>query len=177
MTATADTGSVEELTVDELAARTGMTVRTVRFYATEGLLPPPVRRGRIGYYNAGHRMRLDLIRTLQEHGYTLAAIERVARLSAVNVTPAPEGPAIQVSAGSDALVIPLEGLIDVNAEKERLTKALAVSEKEAASLAGRLSNANFVERAKPEAVEKARADHAHHAAEAERIKAALERLG
>jgi valyl-tRNA synthetase len=106
-----------------------------------------------------------------------AAIERVARLSAVNVTPAPEGPAIQVSAGSDALVIPLEGLIDVNAEKERLTKALATSEKEAAALAGRLGNANFVERAKPEAVEKARADHAHHAAEAERIKAALERLG
>ena len=106
-----------------------------------------------------------------------AAIERVARLSAVNVTPAPEGPAIQVSAGSDALVIPLEGLIDVDAEKARLTKALAASEKEAASLAGRLGNPSFVERAKPEAVEKARADHAHHSAEAERLRAALERLG
>jgi valyl-tRNA synthetase len=106
-----------------------------------------------------------------------AAIERVARLSAVNVTPAPEGPAIQVSAGSDALVIPLEGLIDVAAERARLTKALAASEKEAASLAGRLANASFVERAKPEAVDKARADHAHHSAEAERLKAALERLG
>jgi valyl-tRNA synthetase len=106
-----------------------------------------------------------------------AAIERVARLSAVNVTPAPEGPAIQVSAGSDALVIPLEGLIDVGAEKARLTKALAASEKEAQALAGRLGNASFVERAKPEAVEKARADHAQHAAEAERLRAALERLG
>jgi valyl-tRNA synthetase len=106
-----------------------------------------------------------------------AAIERVARLSAVNVTPAPEGPAIQVSAGSDALVIPLEGLIDVAAEKARLTKALAISEKEAAALAGRLANASFVERAKPEAVDKARADHAHHSAEVERLKMALERLG
>ncbi|TCJ38144.1 valine--tRNA ligase [Parafrankia sp. BMG5.11] len=106
-----------------------------------------------------------------------SAIERVARLLAVNVTPAPEGPAIQVGAGSDALVIPLEGLIDVEAEKARLTKALAASEKEAASLAGRLGNASFVERAKPEAVEKARADHAHHSAEADRLKAALERLG
>lgn len=65
------------LTVDELAARTGTTVRTVRFYASEGLLPAPQRRGRIAYYDARHRMRLDLIRTLQEHGYTLAAIERV----------------------------------------------------------------------------------------------------
>ncbi len=67
----------EELTVDELAARSGMTVRTVRFYAAEGLLPPPVRRGRIAYYGPQHRMRLDLIRELQDHGYTLAAIERV----------------------------------------------------------------------------------------------------
>jgi len=106
-----------------------------------------------------------------------AAIERVARLSAVHVAPAPGGAAMQVGAGSDALVIPLEGLIDIEAEKARLAKALATSEKEAGSLAGRLSNASFVERAKPEAVEKARADHAHHAAEAERLKAALARLG
>ena len=69
--------SDEELTVDELAARTGMTVRTVRFYAAEGLLPPPRRVGRMAYYDARHRMRLELIRTLQEHGYTLAAVERV----------------------------------------------------------------------------------------------------
>jgi len=68
---------VDELTIDELAARTGLTVRTVRFYASEGLLPPPIRRGRIAYYDARHRMRLDLVRSLQEHGYTLAAIERV----------------------------------------------------------------------------------------------------
>ena len=69
--------TAEQLTVDELAARTGMTVRTVRFYVGEGLLPPPVRRGRIAYYGSQHRMRLELIRELQDHGYTLAAIERV----------------------------------------------------------------------------------------------------
>ena len=66
-----------ELTVDELAARTGMTVRTVRFYASEGLLPAPRRRGRVAYYGTPHRLRLDLIRTLQDHGYTLSAIQRV----------------------------------------------------------------------------------------------------
>lgn len=69
--------AVEELTVDELAARTGTTVRTVRFYASEGLLPPPTRRGRVAYYDSRHRMRLELVRTLQDHGYTLAAVERV----------------------------------------------------------------------------------------------------
>src|SRR5690606_5681951 len=90
---------------------------------------------------------------------------------------APHGAALQVGVGSDSLVIPLEGLIDVEAEKARLAKALAASEKEAKSLEGRLSNPNFVERAKPEAVEKARADHAHHAAETERLKSALARLG
>lgn len=74
---TADPRTGGQFTVDELAARTGMTVRTVRFYATEGLLPAPRRRGRVAYYDARHRLRLDLIRTLQEHGYTLAAIERV----------------------------------------------------------------------------------------------------
>lgn len=80
-----------ELTVDELATRTGMTVRTVRFYASEGLLPPPIRRGRVAYYDARHQMRLDLIRTLQEHGYTLAAIERVLARVPHDATPAEYG--------------------------------------------------------------------------------------
>jgi DNA-binding transcriptional MerR regulator len=77
-----------EMTVDELAARTGMTVRTLRFYASEGLLPAPHRRGRVAYYDAGHRMRLDLVRTLQEHGYTLSAIQRVLARIPENATPA-----------------------------------------------------------------------------------------
>ena len=63
------------------------------------------------------------------------------------------------------------------AEKARLTKALEASTKEAKSLQGRLSNPAFVEKAKPEAVEKARADHAAHTAEAGRLTAALARLG
>ncbi|USA39923.1 valine--tRNA ligase [Pelagerythrobacter marinus] len=85
--------------------------------------------------------------------------------------------AIQVVSSDVTYSVPLEGLIDFEAEKARLAKALAAAEKEAKSLEGRLNNANFVERAKPEAVEKARADHAHHTAEAARLKAALERLG
>ncbi|MBW8783295.1 MAG: valine--tRNA ligase [Novosphingobium sp.] len=71
----------------------------------------------------------------------------------------------------------LEGLIDIGAEQARLAKALAASEKERDSLAKRLDNPAFVEKARPEAVDKARADHAAHAAEAERLKAALVRLG
>ncbi|WP_298301521.1 valine--tRNA ligase [uncultured Erythrobacter sp.] len=106
-----------------------------------------------------------------------AAIERIARLTPVTVGEAPTGPAMQVTALGDIFVIPLEGIIDIAEEKARLEKALAASQKEAKSLEGRLSNANFVERAKPEAVEKAKTDFAHHQGEVGRLTAALARLG
>ncbi|CAL9369044.1 hypothetical protein SUDANB145_00832 [Streptomyces sp. enrichment culture] len=65
------------LTVDELAARAGVTVRTVRFYGTRGLLPPPViGPRRVGRYGREHLERLELIEELQRQGMTLAAIER-----------------------------------------------------------------------------------------------------
>ncbi len=83
MTARADEldGEQQLLTVDELAAVTGMTVRTTRYYAGLGLLPPPERRGRMAYYSTQHRARLELIRALQDHGFTLSAIEKyLARL-------------------------------------------------------------------------------------------------
>ncbi|MFB7664272.1 MerR family transcriptional regulator [Kitasatospora sp. NPDC056138] len=65
------------LTVDELAARAGVTVRTLRFYSTKGLLPPPeLGPRRVGLYGAEHLGRLELIEELQRQGLTLAAIER-----------------------------------------------------------------------------------------------------
>ena len=65
-----------ELTVDELASRAGVTVRTVRFYAGRGLLPPPRLRGRTGLYGPDHLARLELVRELQSLGLTLASIEK-----------------------------------------------------------------------------------------------------
>ncbi|MET7889661.1 MerR family transcriptional regulator [Streptomyces mirabilis] len=65
------------LTVDELAARAGVTVRTVRFYSSKGLLPPPaIGPRRVGHYSQEHLARLALIEELQRQGMTLAAIER-----------------------------------------------------------------------------------------------------
>ncbi|MFF3495373.1 MerR family transcriptional regulator [Streptomyces sp. NPDC002795] len=65
------------LTVDELAASAGVTVRTIRFYSTRGLLPPPViGPRRVGHYGPDHVARLALIEELQHQGMTLAAIER-----------------------------------------------------------------------------------------------------
>ena len=84
---------------------------------------------------------------------------------------------LQIPSGGLTLVASLEGLVDLGAERARIGKALEAATKERDALAGRLSNAAFVEKAKPEAVEKARADHAEKAAEADRLQAALERLG
>jgi len=77
----------------------------------------------------------------------------------------------------DTLNLSLEGVIDIEAERARLTKAAEAAEKERDSLAARLANPNFVDRAKPEAVEKARADHRDKHSDAERYRAALARLG
>jgi valyl-tRNA synthetase len=104
-------------------------------------------------------------------------IDRLARLEGIRFEPAPAGAAMQVGAGDANLVIPLDGVIDVAAEKARLDKARITSEKERDTLAKRLENPAFVEKAKPEAVDKARADHAAHSAEAERLAGALARLG
>jgi DNA-binding transcriptional MerR regulator len=66
---------VEELlTVEQLAAAAGVSVRTVRFYAAKGLVPPPQLRGRLGLYTTEHLARLQLIRDLRDKGFTLGAI-------------------------------------------------------------------------------------------------------
>ena len=94
-----------------------------------------------------------------------------------NRSMAMDGRGIQFFVASQTYLLLVEGVIDIDAEKTRLAKALDASAKEAKSLEGRLGNAKFVERAAPQAVEKARADHAHHVAEIERLEAALARLG
>ena len=85
--------------------------------------------------------------------------------------------AAQLPVDGVTYVLPLEGVIDIAAEKARLEKAAQAAEKERDSLGSRLSNPSFAERAKPEAVEKARADHAEKERDAARYRAALERLG
>jgi DNA-binding transcriptional MerR regulator len=63
------------MTIDQLAERTGITVRNIRFYAGRGLLPPPQLRGRTGLYGEDHLARLELVSELSALGFTLSAIE------------------------------------------------------------------------------------------------------
>jgi valyl-tRNA synthetase len=104
-------------------------------------------------------------------------LERVCRLSIVYPDAAPDTASIRVAVPLATLVIPLEGAIDLDAERARLTKGIEAATKEAYSVGKRLDNPAFVEKAKPEAIAKARADHAEKSAEAERLRAALARLG
>ena len=67
------------LTVEEVAARTGVTVRTIRYYQSEGLLPTPTRQGREVRYGDEHLERLELITRLQERGLRLQAIAELVR--------------------------------------------------------------------------------------------------
>jgi DNA-binding transcriptional MerR regulator len=66
-----------DLTVEQLAAEVGMSVRNIRNHHTRGLLPPPEVRARVGYYSSEHVARLRLILDLQADGFNLAAIERL----------------------------------------------------------------------------------------------------
>ena len=44
----------ERLTIDELAHHSGLPASTIRLYQTKGVLPPPTKQGRVGYYGEGH---------------------------------------------------------------------------------------------------------------------------
>jgi valyl-tRNA synthetase len=106
-----------------------------------------------------------------------AALSRLGRIDSFAFAPVETNNVAQIVVGGDTVVYALDGIIDLDAERSRITKAIEAAAKERDALAGRLSNASFVEKAKPEAVEKARADHAEKTAEAERLTAALARLG
>jgi DNA-binding transcriptional MerR regulator len=70
-------GPRNDLTIEQLAAEVGMSVRNIRNHHSRGLLPPPEVRARVGYYNADHVARLRLILHLQADGFNLTAIERL----------------------------------------------------------------------------------------------------
>jgi valyl-tRNA synthetase len=116
----------------------------------------------------------DAVSRLDADWPTLARMAKLERPR--NVEAIPAGSA-QIVVGGTTIAFPLGDAIDLEAEKARLDKAAEAAEKDRDSLGARLANPNFTERAKPEAVDKARADHDAKAAEAERLRAALERLG
>jgi DNA-binding transcriptional MerR regulator len=74
-------GAGADLTIEQLAAEVGMSVRNIRNHHSRGLLPAPEVRARVGFYGAEHVARLRLILDLQADGFNLASIERLMSAS------------------------------------------------------------------------------------------------
>jgi DNA-binding transcriptional MerR regulator len=88
--------------VEQVAAACDVSVDTVRYYQSRGLIPPPIREGRVAWYGPEHAERIREIRSLQGKGLTLAAIKRTmdaepggadADLAAAVASARGEGPA------------------------------------------------------------------------------------
>lgn len=80
----------EAFSLETLAALSGVSERTIRYYITRGLLLGPVRGGRGAFYTEGHLRRLQEIREQQQRGFTLTAIERLATAAEAERLPEPE---------------------------------------------------------------------------------------
>jgi valyl-tRNA synthetase len=101
---------------------------------------------------------------------------RLARIDEIDFEDAaPKGAALIV-AGETTAALPLAGIIDMAAEKRRLAKAIEGAEGDLAKMDAKLSNPQFMERAKEEAIEEAQERKAELEAEIKRFSAALKRL-
>jgi valyl-tRNA synthetase len=140
-------------------------VSEVRTARTE-LNVPPGARVSFAVRDESAVTRARLVR----HAATIARLARMGEGIAI-------GGEAQVVVDEATFTLALAEFIDLDVERARLTKAIAAAAKDRDGLHGRLGNPSFVERAKPEAVEKAKADYAEKSAEAERLEAALARLG
>jgi len=65
------------MTIDELARRVDMTARNIREWQTNGLVPPPQRRGRVGIYGDDHIAHIERIKSLRTQGFPLDVIRRI----------------------------------------------------------------------------------------------------
>jgi valyl-tRNA synthetase len=115
--------------------------------------------------------------TLSRATRWMDAIRRLARASEVTalVGELPKG-SVQMMLDEATVVVPLAGLVDLSAERQRLSRARDKAAQEAAKLARKLDNADFVRRAPPEVVEDARERVAAAQAEATRLNGALARI-
>ena len=79
-------GLTDHLTIEQLAAATGLTVRTIREHQTRGLLSPPTLQGRKGAYGTSHVARLRFIQQLQGEGLNLSAISWLLKRAPADTT-------------------------------------------------------------------------------------------
>ncbi len=120
--------SDNQLTVEELAERSGMSVRNIRAHQARGLVAPPEVRQRVGYYGPEHIAQLRLIRDLQDQGFNLNGIKRLLD--------ATEGTAAQLLRVREALADSAGGEPTQTLTIAELGRRFRVSAEEAPSVLG-----------------------------------------
>jgi DNA-binding transcriptional MerR regulator len=124
--------SENDLTIEQLAQQTGLTVRNIRSHRTAGLLSAPEVRNGVGYYGPEHVARLRVVRELQAEGFNLQAIKRL--LDATHSPQSLLGFREVLFAPPDAessVIMPLEELVRMlggQATPETLAKAIQFGE-------------------------------------------------
>ena len=119
--------SQDSWTVEELSARVGMSVRNIRAHQSRGLMPAPVRRGRVAYYGPRHEHALGRIVELQRKGYNLTAVaellgdgQRDTAMTRTVLAPLLEGEEVVLTQEQIA------GMFGVSASADRLHTALDI---------------------------------------------------
>jgi DNA-binding transcriptional MerR regulator len=112
--------------VEQLAAACGVSVDTVRYYQSLGLLPQPEREGRIAWYGPAHVERIRSVRALQRKGLTLAAVKRVVsgELGRADADLAAAVAAARVGVGADDELLTLEGFAERSGVPASLIQAV-----------------------------------------------------
>ncbi|MDM7958927.1 MAG: valine--tRNA ligase [Synechococcus sp. WH 8007] len=118
--------------------------------------------------------RSDLAQTLQRSSADIAALTRAERVEVL--AEAPAGRALAGVSGELQVLLPIDGLVDLEALKGRLAKDLAKAEKEIAGLQKRLANPNFAGKAPPEVVAECRANLAEAETQAQLAQRRLDDL-
>ncbi len=145
------------------------TISAIRSARTELNVPPSALLNCI-VDNAS----AETVARIQRHQ---GALQKMARLESLTTGTVNSQGALQVIVDEATYILPLADIVDLSAERARLEKALEKASKDAALLHGRLGNPAFAEKAKPEAVEQARADLAEREMQMDKLGRALKALG
>jgi valyl-tRNA synthetase len=124
--------------------------------------------------------RAELAALLQEASPDITALTRaesVAVLSPEQAEAAPAAKALAGVSGELQVLLPIEGLVDLDALRGRLEKDIAKADREIKGLAGRLANPNFADKAPPEVVLECKANLAEAEAQADLARRRLGDLG
>jgi len=108
---------------------------------------------------------------------TPRGIAKIARLDSITVDTPVSGAAARLLLGEATLILPLEGVIDIAAEKARLSKEIGKLAGDIAKITGKLGNDAFVAKAPPEVIDEQRERLAEAEAARAKLSEALARLG